>query len=303
MPTGPCGIDCDACGLNARGVCSTCGPGRSREAALKQEAQLRILGAPCPILACAIERGVDHCSRDCEAYPCPPFTSGPYPFSRSFLDMQERRRREPPPDRSPSGGRVDVPSEYWDTLSGRDLAGLCQNAGARPHPPDGILLPCLKEYVLIDRGNRRLLRQTHAGWEPVDHPLLELLCLLYLLGASPVPVRNEVVGVRELKNAHFFTGPHDLDTGPLLTRFGRDPAGFRQAAERLEGEPVDLAADAAYCFPVFPKVPLFLLLWAGDEEFPPRMTVLFDRSIEEHLAVDAVWGLFNLVSKRLLYGR
>ena len=301
MPTGACGIDCDACGLNALGTCSTCGPGRSGEARRKLQAQRQILGAPCPILACAVEQGIDHCSRECASYPCGRFESGPYPFSRAYLEMQERRRREPPPDRKPSGEAVDVPPEYWDALAGRDMDLLCRNAGARPNPPDGVLLPFLNEDLLLETGARRLLRQRHAGWEPVDHPLLELLCLVYLLNASPSTVREELVGVRELRSAHFFAGPHDLDLRPLADRFGRNVEGFRTAAERLEGQAVDLA-DAAYRFQAFPKVPLFFLLWAGDPEFPPRVNVLFDRSIEDHLAADAIWGLVNLVSRRLLYG-
>jgi hypothetical protein len=300
MPTGPCGINCDACGLNRRGVCSTCGPGPGREAAAKMEAQKRILGAPCPILACAVERSVHYCSRDCGEYPCEIFSLGPYPFSRAYLDMQERRRREPPPDRKPSGEEVDVPPQYWEELAGRDPAAVCGNSGARLIPPNGILLPFLEEHVLVDTHARRLLRQAHAGWEPFTHPLLELICLVYLLKASPLPVRGVMAGVKELKGAHFFTGPHELDVAPLETRFGRDKAGFRAAAERLMGQPVDLA-DAAYRFQALPKVPLFYLLWEGDEEFAPRFNILFDRGIEEHLPPDAVWGLVNLVSKRLLY--
>jgi hypothetical protein len=215
--------------------------------------------------------------------------------------MQERRRREPPPDRKPSGEAVDVPPEYWDALAGRDVDLLCRNAGAHPNPPDGILLPFLGEHLLLEPGARRLLRQRHAHWEPVDHPLLELICLVYLLNASPSTERGVMAGVRELRNAHFFTGPHDLDLSPLSARFGRDLDGFRAAAERLGGRAVDLA-DAAYRFQAFPRIPLFYLLWAGDPEFPPRVKVLFDRSIEEHLAADAIWGLVNLVSKRLLQG-
>jgi hypothetical protein len=69
----------------------------------------------------------------------------------------------------------------------------------------------------------------------------------------------------------------------------------------MQGEPVDLA-DVAYRFQAFPKIPIYYLLWEGDDEFPPRLTVLFDRSIDEHMAPDAVWGLFNLVTGRLLYG-
>jgi hypothetical protein len=55
-------------------------------------------------------------------------------------------------------------------------------------------------------------------------------------------------------------------------------------------------ADTAYCLLPFPRVPLYFLLWAGDEEFKPRLQVLFDRSIEEILAADAIWALVNRVA-------
>ena len=59
-------------------------------------------------------------------------------------------------------------------------------------------------------------------------------------------------------------------------------------------------ADAAYMLLPFPRVPLYYLLWKGDAEFEPRMTVLFDRSIEKVFAADAIWALVNRVSTALL---
>jgi hypothetical protein len=53
---------------------------------------------------------------------------------------------------------------------------------------------------------------------------------------------------------------------------------------------------------VFPKIPLYYLLWQGDEEFEPRLSILFDRSIEEHLPADAVWGLVKLFTDILVRG-
>jgi hypothetical protein len=108
-----------------------------------------------------------------------------------------------------------------------------------------------------------------------------------------------MVSVKELKSAHFFTGPHELKIQPLLDCYGNDLERFRKAAEGARGEVLDLA-DAAYMFQAFPKVPLYYLLWRGDEEFEPRLSILFDRSIEHHLAADAIWGLVNLVSDVLL---
>ena len=96
MPTGACGINCDVCRLNLLTICSTCGPGKSQEAQRKIAAQEKILGAPCPILACAFNHGVDYCPRDCDRFPCDQFEAGPYPFSQAYLNMQERRRKESP---------------------------------------------------------------------------------------------------------------------------------------------------------------------------------------------------------------
>jgi len=301
MPTAACGINCDVCRLNLLGVCSTCGSGISQEAQDKIAAQQRILGAPCPILACAIENRVEYCPRDCDRFPCHEFKEGPYPFSQGYLNMQERRRNQDPPSKTPSGDRVKVPPEYWEELAQRDADTLCENALARNFPPAGLLLPFLDEYLLVDRQNRCLRRQSRDDWERIDHPLLELVCLLYLLNAGPEPIREKMVSVQELKTGHFFRGPHELKIQPLLERYGNDLDGFKRAAEGLGGEILDLA-DAAYKLLAFPKVPLYYLLWKGDEEFKPRCSILFDRSIEDHLAADAIWGLVNLVSNSLLMG-
>ena len=299
MSTGACGINCDVCRLNVLGICSTCGPGRSQEAQKKVAAQERILGAPCHILACATKKRVDYCLRDCERFPCDEFRIGPYPLSQGYMNMQERRRSEAPLAKTPSGDVLKVPPEYWEDLEQRDIETICENAGAKNYPRIGVLLPFLKEYLLVDRQNRSVCRQGNGQWERIDNPLLELVCLVYLLNVRPEPITHEMISVQELKSAHFFAGPHELKVKPLLKRYGNDFAGFKQAAEGIGGEVLDLA-DAAYKFSAFPKVPLYYLLWARDDEFDPRLSILFDRSIEHHLAADAIWGLVNLVSDILI---
>jgi len=147
---------------------------------------------------------------------------------------------------------------------------------------------------------RRLRRFAGGQWEGIDDPLLELAAVLYLINVKDVyPLGRDIVGPKDLKEGHFFQGPHELKIAPLLERFGGDLPGFRKAAESLAGDPVDMA-DAAYRLMPFPRVPLYYLMWEGDDEFPPRMSVLFDRSIEEALAADAIWGLVSRVSTALL---
>lgn len=297
MPTGACGINCDVCRLNVLGVCSTCGPGSSMEAQQKMAVQVRVLGAPCPILECAANRSVDHCLRDCEEFPCERF--GSYPFSEGFLMMQERRRNQAEQKLDPTKSKVQVPAHYWEDLEKKDLEVLCQNTLAQAFSAEDIVLPVLGREILVDRRNHSLRHKNQGEWEPVSHSLLELLVLVYLLNAGPQLLSRELVTAKELKTAHFFQGPHELNVSGVLDRFGRDLKGFRKAAESLGGEAQSLA-DAAFKIPALPKVPLYYLLWEGDEEFEPRISVLFDRSIESHLSADAIWGWVALVSEALL---
>jgi hypothetical protein len=297
MPTGACGINCDVCRLNVLGVCSSCGAGTSTEAQQKMAVQIRVLGAPCPILECAASRGIDYCLRDCEEFACELFSA--YPFSEGFLRMQERRRSEAGEKLDPTKEKISVPPHYWEQLEKKDMATLCENALAQAFSPEDIVLPVLGREILVDRSNRALRRKNQGEWEAVTHSLLELLVLVYLLNAGPQLLTRQLVSPQELKTAHFFQGPHELHVTGVLERFGRDVKGFRRAAESLGGEAQSLA-DAAFKIPAFPKVPLYYLLWEGDDEFEPRLSVLFDRSIESHLSADAIWGLVALVSEALV---
>lgn len=301
MATGACGICCDVCGLYVRGICGTCGPGRGREALGKAEIQERSLGAPCPILACAMGRGIDHCSRDCPDFPCARFEGGPYPFSEGYLTMQRRRRAERHPAKGASLETVRVPSHHWEALEGMDLQRLCARAGARPYPPKGLLLPFLEEYLLVDIPGRRVEVQAHADWRPVESDLLTLLCLVYLLHVGDEPLGGRWVTAKELRAAHFFKGPHLLPLEPLARRYGEDLGGFRGAAAALGGTPLEMG-DAAYRFLAFPKIPVAFALWLGDEEFPANVSVYFDRSVEDHLPADALWGLVHLMTDALVRG-
>ena len=302
MPTGACGVHCDVCKLKLMEICSTCGPGKSPEAARKIEAQKRLLGAACPILECARMNRVDYCLRDCDQFPCDNFKTGPYPFSQGFLDMQKRRRKQLPPGRTHHGTPIQVPEQYWEELRARDASTVCAYTGAEPRDEGGLVFRCLGEDVLVDSPRRRLKRFRGEQWEVLEDPLLELLAVLYFKNVQGVyAMGRDMVTVKDLKEAHYFKGPHALKLGPFLERFGADPRGFREAAEKLEGEPLDMA-DAAYRFLPFPRVPVYFLLWEGDEELSPEVSVLFDRSIQEFYAAPAVRALVELVTRALLMG-
>ncbi len=302
MPTGACGINCDVCKLNLLGTCSTCGPGTSLEADKKLAVQQRLLGSVCAILACARMNQLEYCMRDCCQYPCKNFRAGPYPFSQGFLNMQQRRLKERPAAFAPDGSRVTVDAVYWDELLKRNIDTLCNFTLFESDAAGHLKFRFLNEDIVVDLKERCLKRFEGDRWARTTDPLLELVTVLYLTNVNGLyPMDRDIVGVKDLKEAHFFQGPHALKTEPLIRRYGTDLKGFNRVAEYLAGEPRDMA-DTAYRLLPYPRVPLYYLLWQGDEEFEPRVTVLLDRSVENVLAADAIWALINRVTTALLMG-
>jgi len=214
--------------------------------------------------------------------------------------MQKRRRSLPPPAYAPDGSHLKVAAQYWERLKQTDLLLLSARTQFQPTSDGRLVFNFLNRDVMVDPISCCLRRLDGARWEKVDDPLLELVSVLYLVNVNDVyPLGRDIVGPQDLKEGHFFQGPHELKIAPLVERYGRDLDGFRQATEKLGGEPLDMA-DAAVRLKPFPRVHLYYLLWEADDEFPARMSVLFERSIENVMAADAIWGLVNRVSTELL---
>ena len=215
--------------------------------------------------------------------------------------MQGNRKKQIAPSRKSSEETAGVPSVHWDDLNNMNMDELCERSLAKVNPAGGLLLPFLAKELQVDLDKRCIRTFSRDSWLKVDHPRLELLTLIYLLNVSRDYPGQELISVRDLKDSHFFQGPHALKSRPLLSLYGQNPGAFRSAAQKLGGKAVDMA-DAAFELMPFPKIPLYYLLWEGDDEFEANLSILFDRSIECHLAADAIWGLINLVSDALVTG-
>ena len=301
MPTGACGIDCDVCRLNTDGLCSSCGSGTSPAGRRKMAAQEKLLGAPCAILACALLNRADYCLRDCDRFPCENFNDGAYPFSSAYLKMQTRRRTETHATRAPYGDSVAVPPAYWEQLRKTDLQQLCPRAAVMTDADGGILVTAFNNEIRVDLKMREIQKGRPGQWRQTADPFLELLLLVYLLNVSNQPFKNEMVGAQDLQDAQFFQGPHELKTGELAAKFGRHPDRFLKAGLQLGGTRLAMA-DTTICLRPLPKIPVYYLLWTGDAEFPAKVSILFDRSIDRHLPADAIWGIVSVATDMLLNG-
>ena len=131
---------------------------------------------------------------------------------------------------------------------------------------------------------------------------LRLMILQYLIDAKPIPLTGKWVTEKELTNGEmFFRGVHSLEKvkKTLEERFGNRPETFRSVGESLGGRPTNLG-DVGMRFQVLPRVPVAFVLWVADDEFPAALNILFDSTVERHLALDTLWGMIRVVTRRLL---
>jgi hypothetical protein len=86
----------------------------------------------------------------------------------------------------------------------------------------------------------------------------------------------------------------------LEETFGQDLNSFRDACLSWGGIKVD-GGDIAFELPMFPRLPVRIILWKKDEEFPARICFLFDQTADKHLRLDALWSVGKAIEKELLH--
>ena len=194
---------------------------------------------------------------------------------------------------------------YWEKLAGLHPTDVCNRSEAIYHPSrEGFVLAVYNQRYLVLPGPRKILRMEWND-QPVEEEIpffLSLMILAYLIEVKDVKLSHTWVSGKDLKGGStFFRGPHRLDVRGLEERYGRNPAAFLQAGRELGGSEV-LFGDKGFSMDVFPKVPVAYVLWKGDEEFSPRVNVLFDSTVQDHLPLDIVWCMVTETTRRLVAG-
>ena len=108
--------------------------------------------------------------------------------------------------------------------------------------------------------------------------------LRYLLESRQTPWGGQWKTFREMPWGEMYIGPY---TGRVLTRaaftFGTRLAAFRTACEKMGAVKLN-HADAGYQFQLVPGCYMQLLVWEGDEEFPPNAQVLYSDNFQHSFA-------------------
>ena len=162
----------------------------------------------------------------------------------------------------------------------------------------GILVPFLNRIYRIGIPGFAF---SDTAPEPKDVPIQEQVLILHYLQAGGLlfPTGNWIA-YREIQGASFyFSAFVKRAIDPLKKTFGADIQGLIIAAEKLGGQAIS-AGDAGFEFRLLPRIPVQLILWEGDAEFPAEANILFDETIGEILSPEDVAWLAGMLVYRLM---
>jgi len=127
----------------------------------------------------------------------------------------------------------------------------------------------------------------------------EILLIHYLLAPQYAPVQGQWITFKELPGGMVYNPAFTKRAiTPLIKDFGNNPAKFKLAAALLEAQELN-QGDQGIIVNALPLVPVGLVLWFGDEEFPPNANILFDASASQQLPTEDYAVLASLIVKQL----
>lgn len=109
--------------------------------------------------------------------------------------------------------------------------------------------------------------------------------LHYLSGAGGAELSGGWISFRELQSGAIYIGLPETGRHTTNQRFRHPARGFGPS-RRTPGRQKAAYGDLSYIIPVLPRVPLLVILWYGDDEFPPNANILFNRHANAYLSTE-----------------
>ena len=148
-----------------------------------------------------------------------------------------------------------------------------------------------KEFTLTLLGRRFAISHPDYAIRALDGgklpPLpVQTFLLRYLLESKDVSWAGQWKTFREMPWGEMYIKPY---TGRVLTRaaytFSFKLDAFRAAAEKMGAEAVK-HGDAGYRFDLIGDYQIQILIWQGDDEFPPNAQILYSDNFAEGFAAE-----------------
>lgn len=182
-------------------------------------------------------------------------------------------------------------------LASADTAEVCRKSGTIKNG-NSISLNYFNTKYRITLPNAEITTETGEELSLRE----KILILHYLATAKGTPLSNKQIAFRELpEGATYFRSFSQRTLKPLANFFGKEPARLIEVAQKIGGRKAEFG-DASVTINAFPKVPITLVIWKGDNEFPPDANITFDNTITDYLSVEDITVICEIITWKMIRG-
>ena len=182
-------------------------------------------------------------------------------------------------------------------LKGKDPERLALQSGA------GLERAAHEKMILtLDFLNRKVavswpdLEFSSAGDDEEITIQQRILLLHYLNGSQGSRTTGDWIAYQEVPDGRFYLDAFQKRAkGPMLRAFGEQPQLLPRLAAALYSATPFQHGDFSVALNALPLVPVALILWEGDDEFPPEGNILFDRSISSIFSAEDIAWLAGMI--------
>jgi hypothetical protein len=188
-------------------------------------------------------------------------------------------------------------TKAWKDLMARDPIEVSETSGAKHDSKNAVfILSFLGEEYHISPS-----KKTVKNPEGEDvYPFMAVLLLHYLAYSKDVKPVGKLISFRELEGGDVYYSAFCARAVNRITdEFGPNPKILIEVGKRIRAKESG-HGDFSIVLDVFPKIPVTVILWEGDDEVPPSSNMLFDESIKEILPTEDVAVIGGFVASALI---
>jgi hypothetical protein len=181
----------------------------------------------------------------------------------------------------------------WALVAEKEPGAICKQADVQyDFVANKFIMQCFGQEIFVDASSYTIASPSPLG-EKLLHRLghfFDLAALWYLGKAKNVPPSGRMISPASLSGGEIFQrGTHVLPLEQIAVKYGSDFESFYKRGGELGGQRLEYGDASLRLFP-FPRVPVIMILWGADEEFPARADMFFDVTCEQHLPTDVIWS-------------
>lgn len=195
--------------------------------------------------------------------------------------------------------RYEMTNEYWRNIFLQmDCDELAERFSLRSDEDALYIRFCCRDYR-IDKKSGHII-DVNAPERKLSFNVLMSIYNLFYYSKAGAAVRGEFVPFRAVKRASPFAPAFEKSLEFGLTKpFSGKAELLRKAGEKLEGEPVNYG-DVGFVVRSFDFMPVMVVFWDEDDEFPAQANMLFDADITDYIHEETVCCIAGEVMERLI---